>query len=407
MSGALGSLAEGWRTLILFLLCLAALLVGYAGPLGFVPIVGAAGVLLAPTMRLSRAAVWIAGPLLLLAIWAAVSQAWSPAAPDWSALDDYADWEGVTALKLFIMLALSAALVLATGALSSKGARLCLAMLGFTVVMLTVAAFAEALTGAGFYQAMRVALDDPIRPDLAAKNVAQATYVVAALFWPAALGLLKFEPRAALLVGAVAVFNVMAALMFGAFAPALAVLAGLATYALVAAFPRVGALLCAAGAAGFTLIAPFVFSLVTVPPGLPASWTARGQIWTFAADRVLERPWMGWGLDASRSFGPAVPLHTPDAALQLWLELGLVGAVLGAAAWIVIFWFAGRAAEDDPPTGGAWAAAATSYFVIGALSFGVWQEWWLALGAMAFVGATLLRRAFPSAADRPAGLTAL
>ena len=27
-------------------------------------------------------------------------------------------------------------------------------------------------------------------------------------------------------------------------------------------------------------------------------------------------------------------------------------------------------------------AAAASYFVIGALSFGVWQEWWLGLAAM-------------------------
>jgi hypothetical protein len=37
------------------------------------------------------------------------------------------------------------------------------------------------------------------------------------------------------------------------------------------------------------------------------------------------------------------------------------------------------------------AAALVSYLVIGGLSFGVWQEWWLALGALTLIACGLAR----------------
>jgi hypothetical protein len=37
-------------------------------------------------------------------------------------------------------------------------------------------------------------------------------------------------------------------------------------------------------------------------------------------------------------------------------------------------------------------AALTSYLVIGALSFGVWQEWWIAVGALAVIACVAVRR---------------
>jgi hypothetical protein len=38
------------------------------------------------------------------------------------------------------------------------------------------------------------------------------------------------------------------------------------------------------------------------------------------------------------------------------------------------------------------AGALVSYLVIGALSFGVWQEWWLGLGALTLIACDLVRR---------------
>ena len=99
-----------------------------------------------------------------------------------------------------------------------------------------------------------------------------------------------------------------------------------------------------------------------------------------------------WGIDASRTFGLAIPLHTHNAALQLWLELGSVGAALAAAffAWIVyrIVAWTGVNRRD-----GAMAAATlVSYLVIGGLSFGIWQEWWLALGAIAAIACGMAQK---------------
>ena len=44
----------------------------------------------------------------------------------------------------------------------------------------------EAVTGAAIYQAVRNAIGDPIRPDLARKNVAQGSFALA-LLWPVAV----------------------------------------------------------------------------------------------------------------------------------------------------------------------------------------------------------------------------
>jgi hypothetical protein len=45
------------------------------------------------------------------------------------------------------------------------------------------------------------------------------------------------------------------------------------------------------------------------------------------------------------------------------------------------------------------AGALVTYLVIGGVSFGVWQEWWLALGALAVIAAAslALKRATPIA----------
>jgi hypothetical protein len=65
--------------------------------------------------------------------------------------------------------------------------------------------------------------------------------------------------------------------------------------------------------------------------------------------------------------------------------------VLAAAFWALLFWrIAERAGER------LWAATAcataTVHLVIGAISFGLWQEWWLCLGALALAACVVLGR---------------
>jgi O-antigen ligase len=76
-------------------------------------------------------------------------------------------------------------------------------------------------------------------------------------------------------------------------------------------------------------------------------------------------------------------VHPHDAALQLWLELGAAGVAIAALFFARLFGRIAAGVEEDRAMAAACAGAATAYLTIGALSFGVWQEWWLALGTLA------------------------
>lgn len=172
-----------------------------------------------------------------------------------------------------------------------------------------------------------------------------------------------------------------------------------------------------------TLAAPW---LLPLPLGVPATQDLarqdlgtfhRLQIWAFGAEKVAERPVIGWGLDAARAIpggdrpvildppevveghlrrglpddGVYMPLHPHNAALQVWLELGAVGAVIaGAFVWLLF-------GLPERYGGGRWSRAwltglVTTGFVVANLSYGIWQGWWLGVLWAAAVAALVARR---------------
>jgi len=129
----------------------------------------------------------------------------------------------------------------------------------------------------------------------------------------------------------------------------------------------------------------------------------RTIIWDFTLARIKERPVLGWGLDASRRMpgggaevtvsgfakgatgerqvvemtGQVMPLHPHNGVLQIWLELGGLGAVtasglLALAAIRLPRRRLSRAAKA------AVAASLTAGFTVALVSYGLWQGWWLA-----------------------------
>lgn len=120
------------------------------------------------------------------------------------------------------------------------------------------------------------------------------------------------------------------------------------------------------------------------------SWSLghRFEIWRFGVARFLEKPIFGWGLDASRelpgghenipdTIAEYMPLHPHNSALQIWLELGVVGACLYLVALLMV----GRRIESamgDRSTGAFAVATFAAFAVQAQLSFGTWQNWWLA-----------------------------
>lgn len=154
------------------------------------------------------------------------------------------------------------------------------------------------------------------------------------------------------------------------------------------------AALAAAGFIGIAVLAsPFVHSTLPDPKMMLEDWEiprsayARLLIWSFASDRVAERPILGWGFNGSRSIPggadrldesePALPLHPHNAALQWWLELGVIGAMLGLLLPGLLCWrLAGSRAPPGAPEAaiGALVAACCICF----LAYGIWQSWWMA-----------------------------
>lgn len=383
-------------------------LVAWGGHLGHAPLAALAGLLALHGWR--RPPLDLAWRFLFALLgWAVVSTAWSTAETGGFSLDSYEALEQRTWLKLLLQALLYAAVVLAAAALSPLWAHRVATAVGVSAVALAAMLLLEAATGARLYLALRDATGDPYRPDLGMRNVSLGGYALAVLAWPALAALWSGERRRLALV--VVVAALVSPPLFGAFSPLAAFLVGATVFFAVRAAPHASSGLVGLASAALTVTTPLLVRtanetglLAAMAPNVGASWAERLRIWAFTTDQIAAAPFFGQGLDASRTFGAAVPLHPHSASLQLWLELGAVGAALAGLFWVVLFSAAGRLGGRDRTMAACACAAAASYFTIGALSFGVWQEWWLAVGALgaaAVLAVARSRRALGLADDTP------
>lgn len=175
---------------------------------------------------------------------------------------------------------------------------------------------------------------------------------------------------------------------------------------------RFGPLLLA-GLVSLALLLPALLPVGLTPAEDCALWAGKPSaahrllIWTYADGLIDQRPWTGWGLDAARRLGavapeapvpvcaqsalgrdtvPLLPLHPHNGALQLWLELGVGGALLLPLLLMVFVAPLVKLSKVDRMTG---SAAVTGASVPLLVSFGLWQGWWLAALAL-FWGLILL-----------------
>ncbi len=407
--------APNWFGVLMIVLFALLMPVGYLGDEGeaLIPAIGGAAAL---SFVLRRRAPPVGVILLtLLTLWAVASFAWSPLAPLQAHPHTYGQLQALTAPKLAFQLVLDCAFVAGALRLATEQRSQAMKWLAWTlwgaVVLLTLDGLAQgAITGA-----LSAASGKPLTPDIAKRNAARGCYAVALMFWPVALFTWRRVPAGVPVV--MGALITVSSLLLGVDAPAAALVASLLVFAGMRVNARIGAWACAVGAGLYVLAAPLVFLPhgAATPPDLPSdvgklSWHVRLDIWRFASRLIAHRPLLGYGLDSSRAFEPNIPMHPHDAALQLWLELGAPGAVLGALFFGWLFYKVARLAKPDP----AWAAVACAtgsvYLLIGAISFGVWQEWWLALGAAAIAACGMLLQVRREAAVvelPPDGLVAL
>jgi O-antigen ligase len=332
---------------------------------------------------------------LILVAWAAITSLWAPDS-------------GRAAM---LALTLAAMMLLAHGAASAaQGARL-MPWIGFGLVFGLAAAFADWQSGNALRAAVRGLKEVPealmfgLKP--AASLMALLLPMGFALPWP-------WLARAALLlVGAGVLISLPGE------TARLATIAGLAAALLSLAAPRLVPRLIGAILGLAVLVMPLLVGFIPKMPtaNLPLSAVHRLVIWDFTVARIAEKPLTGWGLEASRAMpggraqpdtatldrlnitNPAqraflanphvqvMPLHPHNGALQLWLELGGIGALLGAVLMLALGFAASRSAV--PAVGAGMLASAA---VTGMLSFGLWQAWWVASLLLAMVTLRLIPR---------------
>jgi len=251
---------------------------------------------------------------------------------------------------------------------------------------------------------------DPLSGGIAVEAyLINGTAILTLLLWPSVRLLLELGRRleAALLGGGV----LLAAILFGSASSVAAFFVGAFVWA---AYAWKGARVSHAAAVLFAtvvLVSPLAIygtlksldlqqvAARAEAAGIGNSTIVRLFIWRFATERIVERPLLGWGFDASRRIpgggetftvyrdtdeaGPRVlvsefnlPLHPHNQVLQIWLELGLGGALLVAGFGLLILW----------RLDGVALAVAASALVFDYLSFGAWQSWWI---AAVFIAAAL------------------
>ena len=143
----------------------------------------------------------------------------------------------------------------------------------------------------------------------------------------------------------------------------------------------------------FALLSPFIFvSLLNwIKPfsgSIPPSTLDRIEIWHRSAIAVFEAPWFGYGIGITRHLALPQELmekykyhvtpttHPHNAAIQLWLELGLIGLFI----FLLLLCFSVQPLRRIPlPCLSIALAVAAGVIFTSLVSFGFWQETWLGI----------------------------
>ncbi len=122
---------------------------------------------------------------------------------------------------------------------------------------------------------------------------------------------------------------------------------------------------------------------------IPDSAKHRLFIWNFAAHKIADHPIIGYGFSSSKNMATEndivhygqyewclLPLHPHNNVLQILLETGLIGLMLFMLLVDNILKWTIRNNSVIAAT------CFINYFFIGTISFGIWQSWWIGVGAL-------------------------
>lgn len=184
------------------------------------------------------------------------------------------------------------------------------------------------------------------------------------------------------------------------------------TLGLALALPKLAPWLVGAGfACNLFLIVPASLALfhadMHLSPNLFRSGQARVIIWHYTAERVLENPLLGVGSNSTRYLdedrvkrgevktppgyvvAPQTRAHPHNIYLQIWYELGVIGALAFAVLGFSMLRRTGALSEPSRALALTHAAACMTVIVS---TYGLWQAWFQATIVMSIGGFMLIAR---------------
>ena len=114
-----------------------------------------------------------------------------------------------------------------------------------------------------------------------------------------------------------------------------------------------------------------------------AAASHRMELWDFLGRQIIERPLLGWGVETTGImpldmqhlyFDVDNASHPHNAALQLWMDLGLIGCLLGL--WLLFMCYK---RIINHPNKEYLVAGLISIISVSLTGFGLWQGWWISL----------------------------
>lgn len=336
--------------------------------------------------------------LLFIVSWGALSSVWA----------DVPAQSLATAGKMLAVAVVALLLIKAAGRVDGAGRRTIgtafLIGLGAGLILLLVELVSEGFVFShllGHQAEYFTRLSDFGRMVLVDRHYARATAVVTLLLWPACLLVWRrfgLFWAVAGIVGSVALI-----FQFSMMANVLALVFGALVFAMAKLVPRamrsglmVLVVVLAIATPGLSVLAPVAADGLGAAGVTIGSVNHRLSIWQFGADRLLDRPVIGWGLRSSRhleggsqyvdivvrSDGRTVPvqrmgLHPHNGLLQIWLELGLPGIVAATALLLMLVRSIGIRVADPGARAACYATFGTGLVLV-EVSYGIWQGWWQA-----------------------------
>ncbi|MFN7056413.1 O-antigen ligase family protein [Hyphomonas sp.] len=393
-------------------------LLALLGTQGFAPLVGLTGIAALILARPKWPPALYAVAFLIFIAWAAASEFWSPAARQIITGNLMEGTFAIGARSLIIvMTALFGVLTLAAAARTDMSPR-AQALIWIAFALHGAIALASGFISGPFIEA--VYGTEPQDTVAGIQNVNRNINAFGLVLPLVAAALAhRFGLKGTLAAAVLTALMVVAAIRVDTQAGVLCVAGMIGGFALAQVLPRNAYRALFGLAAAYVLFAPAVMmglirSLDGVSRSLPDSFQSRLWSWEAAIGHIREAPLLGHGLGASRTwretfaahpeklaelapnwaYYPVIPGHPHNMPLHLWAETGLVGALLAAAALVLLAIRLPAPSSLRADVRFAIAGVAGASFSLFSFAYSVWNEaFWAGLALIAAVLVLFARRA--------------